>query len=148
MTHHISYTRIITHVQATHGDSDYRAATEKACPTAALRVAQLAMADTGGRCILLTASSPGAGFGKMRFRESASYYGGDAELQLYGTLDTVLAQTKSKEDREALLQYKGLGEQCVKACVCVDVFVSSDGDKFKVRAVLRVFMCECVCVYV
>ena len=106
-------TRVPELILSLQSGYDHRMLSDKACPTAALRVAQLAMAETGGRCVLLTASNPALGFGKVKYRDSSSLYGSDGEIQLYGAVEAIAALTKSREERDERkdTEYKGQREE-------------------------------------
>eukprot|EP01041_Mallomonas_annulata_P005068 gene5066-10143_t len=122
---------LISHFQHSYD----RHTAERACPTAAIRVAQQALQSAGGRVIIMTASPPSLGYGRMKHREVMATYGTDHEIVLYGSLDTILSHSKGGggggEEKEGMLVYKRLAEDCLRSNVCVDVFVSAEGERFK-----------------
>jgi len=105
---------------------------DHSAPTAALRVCQLALAETGGQLILMTSCHPKKGYGKSKIRENNALYNTEGELILYGSLDVVLGLTKVQEEKDTLKLYMELKEECVKSNICVNVFFAADNEEFKV----------------
>ena len=58
----------------------------RACPTAAIKVVQLALTTIGGHIYLFTCNNPTTGYGKSKLREQIRLYGTDDELSLYGNI--------------------------------------------------------------
>eukprot|EP00607_Mallomonas_marina_P006711 CAMPEP_0182438520 /NCGR_PEP_ID=MMETSP1167-20130531/85830_1 /TAXON_ID=2988 /ORGANISM="Mallomonas Sp, Strain CCMP3275" /LENGTH=576 /DNA_ID=CAMNT_0024631927 /DNA_START=689 /DNA_END=2416 /DNA_ORIENTATION=- len=118
---------LMTELQQTNDKHTY----ERACPIAAILVAQQALESVGGRVVILTTTRPNYGYGKMKNREGTSLYGGENEICLYGSYERMMLETKSAEEKENLSKYRALSDACLKSNVCVDIFISLEVDEFK-----------------
>lgn len=108
----------------------------QSCPGSALRAAQRALVETGGRIVLLTACHPVLGFGRVFCRESTSHYGTESEIALYGDFDIAASFAKTQAERDVFREYNEMRNEMCATNVCVDVFISGEGDDFKDNGIL------------
>ena len=94
-----------------------------ACPTAAVRAAQLGLASTGGHVFLFTTSTPDIGYGKYQPFVSSAAYGTAEELKLYGHIDEIIKKNPTSDERLDLQVYLELTEECSKQQVAVTVIM-------------------------
>lgn len=94
-----------------------------ACPTAAIRAAQLGLSSTGGHIFLFTTSTPDIGYGKYQPFVSSAAYGTAEELKLYGHVEEIISKNPTSDEKLDLQVYLELTEECTKQQVAVTVIM-------------------------
>lgn len=115
----------------------------RSCAAAALKVAQLALASTGGQIYLFTGSNPTVGYAKFpHTREKIVLYGSEKELSMYGAIDKIEEESKDLVEKKVLGEYIDLANKCHDSCISVNIFLyAARSDEYRDVAVLS-YPCE------
>lgn len=110
------------------------------CPMAAMEAAKQAFAvdERGGRILIFTSSSSTAGSMSMKNRtnEYKSLYGTSNEMMLYTDCITAGNSSKSNTDKAVFNKIIFFADECMQACVCIDIFVLESSQRFNDVALL------------
>jgi protein transport protein SEC24 len=105
----------------------------RTCPTAALKIAQVALEEIGGQIYLFTASNPTLGYGRVpKIRETMSIYGTDSELFLYGALEKLEDISTDANEKRIFNEYISLANSCIESQISINILVTADTlDEFR-----------------
>jgi protein transport protein SEC24 len=116
------------HLNNNSNNSSNPSNSQRGCPAAAIKTAQLALETLGGRVVILTPCTPAEGFPKIHARERANLYGTENELNMYGATAANINASKDKDEKQALEDFATVAEDCCRSCVCVDVVLCPGAD--------------------
>jgi protein transport protein SEC24 len=116
------------HLNNNSNNSSNLSNSQRGCPAAAIKTAQLALETLGGRVVILTPCTPAEGFPKIHARERANLYGTENELNMYGATAANINASKDKDEKQALEDFATVAEDCCRSCVCVDVVLCPGAD--------------------
>ena len=116
------------HLNNNSNNSSNLSSSQRGCPAAAIKTAQLALETLGGRVVILTPCTPAEGFPKIHARERANLYGTENELNMYGATAANINASKDKDEKQALEDFATVAEDCCRSCVCVDVVLCPGAD--------------------